>query len=129
MYCWKYHLIATETSICIITTKVVTHIFAAEIVTCIPYVLQKLLTALQPKHSITSQLLLLNSNSIKIHQCTSCKNYHVKTYINATDVVTCLTSRKCQLHSSNRNFHLQKWCQPEANSFSNKKEDKQMSKD
>ena len=59
----------------------------------------------------------------KIHQHTSNRKYHLKTYKNATDVATCIIAIECvscivptetvTCRTDYRNFPLQKWCQSE----------------
>ena len=130
MHCRKYHLhtaYATETSICIITTKIVTYIFAAETVTCI--CAAKTYNWIIATETVTCIIATERSTSIPVTK------YHLKTCINSTDVVTCIIAIKCHLHSFNRNFHLaelaiyrifhlRKWCQSEILLVTTKKLDK-----
>ena len=107
-----------QTPICIIAIKIVAHIFAAETVTYIS-------VAESSDLIIAKEIVTCINCNRKIHQNTCNGKYHLKTYIYATVVVTCIHLHNCyrkfQFHSSNRschrrridyrNFHQQKWCQ------------------
>ena len=89
------------------------------------YVLQKLLLHNCNRNSH------LHISYRKIHQHTSNRKYCLKTCTNATDVVTYIiaiesvsyivTTETVACRIDNRNFHLQKWCQPEILLFTIKK--------
>ena len=104
-------MIVAETPTCIISKKIVTHVFAAETFTCISvaetsnYTIAtktvilitetKISTSISVAESTTSIIAIGPQNP---HNCNRRWHQH-----------NCY--RKCQLHSSNRNCHLQNWLQ------------------
>ena len=66
-----------ETPICIITITIVTHIFAAETFTCVSTI-------------VTSNCRIATETATYIIAAERPRKYHLKTFPNATDVVTCI---------------------------------------
>ena len=93
-------VIATPT--CIISKKIVTHIFAAEISNCV-IATETVTCIIATKRSTNIFVTKSTTNIIAIrlqnlHNCN--RRWHLR---------NCYW--KCQLHSSNRNYHLQNWLQ------------------
>ena len=127
----KYHLHDwTETPMCIVSTKIITHIFAAETFTCINaaetsnciIATETVTCIIATKRSTNINVAESTTNIIAIepqnlHNCN--RRWHLHN-----------CCRKCQLHSSNRNCHLHNWLQklslaemvPVRDPFSNNKE-------
>ena len=134
MHCRKYN--PTETLTCIITIKIVTHIFAAETLTCISAA--ETSNYIIATETVTWIIATERSTNITVTESTTCiiaiepqKLHNCNSYCHLHNCY-----RKCLLHSSNRNCHLQKWLQklslaemvPLRDSFSYNKEIEGMSK-
>ena len=94
-------MIATETPTCIISIRTATHIFDAKTFTCINAAETSYCT-IATKRSTNIIVAKSTTNIVAIepqnlHNCNRC--WHRNCY------------RKCQLHSSNINYHLQNWLQ------------------
>ena len=127
---------ATETPTCIISIKIVIHIFDAKTFICINpaetsncIITTETVTCIVETERSTNVTVTESNNDViaiehqNLHNCN--RRWHPPNYY-----------RKYQLHSSNRNCHLQNWLQklslaemvPVRDSFSYNKEIKQMSK-
>ena len=82
-----------QTSTCIISMKIVTHIFVAKTFTCIN--VAEISNYVIATETVTC---IIATEPQNLHNCNRC--WH-----------QCNCYRKCQLHSSNRNCHQQNWLQ------------------
>ena len=102
MHCRKYHLRNCKTPIYIITIKIVTRVFAAETVTCTGAV--KTSSCIITTETVTCIIVTERSTNIQITERTTLKP---EKWNQCCHLRNC--HGKCQLHSSNRNCHLQNW--------------------
>ena len=112
-------MIATETTACIISIKIITHIFAAETCTCInatetfKCIIATVTCIIARKRSSNISVAESTTNIIAIepqnlHNCN--RRWHLITIESVSCIVPTEIST-CRIDY--RNFHLQKWCQSE----------------
>ena len=102
-------IIATETSTCIHTIKIVTHIFDVETVTCISAA--ETSNYIITIETVTCMMATERHTNITVTESTisivAIEPQNLNNSIRRCHLHNCC--RECQLHSSNRNFHLQNW--------------------
>ena len=114
-------MIAKETTTCIISIKIVTHIFAAETCTCINaaerfncIIATETVTCIIATKRSTNISVPESSTNITAIEPQNLHNCNRRWHLITIESVSCIVPTEiftCRIDY--RNFHLQKWCQSE----------------